>query len=91
VAVTWEEGCCTYPGSLGQSVTYGYDGNGDIISVTDIADYIMRFEYDENHFLTDITDPRGIKISRNIYDDSGRLIAVIDANGNRMDFNFALQ
>jgi RHS repeat-associated protein len=33
------------------------------------------------YFITGITDPRGIQVTRNLYDDAGRLIGIIDADG----------
>src|SRR6185312_12116624 len=33
------------------------------------------------HYLTKVLDPRGVPAARNIYDDSGKLIGVIDPFG----------
>ena len=76
--------------SIAGEVTYSYNHNGDLISVTDLAGCTTRFEYDRNHYLTAIIDPRGVTVSRNEYDDNGRLIAVIDADGNRIEYNHDL-
>jgi RHS repeat-associated protein len=38
------------------------------------------------HFITSIKDPRGVTPLRNLYDDSGRLIGVIDAFGKTNSF-----
>ena len=70
----------------GKTVTYTYDGNGDLASVTDVSGETTRFEY-ENHYLTNIIDPRGVNVSRNIYDDDGRLIKTIDADGNEIKYD----
>lgn len=70
----------------GKTVSYTYDENGDLASVTDIAGYVTTFKY-ENHYLTEIVDPRGITVSKNIYDDDGRLIKTIDADGNEIVYN----
>ena len=40
-----------------------------------------------SHGLVDIIDPRGIKPARNEYDDNGRLIAHVDINGNRIEYD----
>ncbi len=70
----------------GKIVSYEYDENGDLASVTDISGEVTKFEYD-NHYLTAIIDPRGITVSRNIYDDDGRLIKTIDADGNEIVYD----
>ena len=70
----------------GKTVTYTYDENGDLASVTDVSGEVTRFVY-ENHYLTEIIDPRGVRVSRNIYDDEGRLIKTIDADGNEIKYD----
>ncbi len=75
----------------GRKVTYQYNENGDLKQVTDISGETVSFTYDASHYLLTITDPRGITVSRNEYDDTGRLIAVIDAAGNRTEFVHCLE
>ena len=74
-------------GPTGKIVTYTYDLKGNLSYVTDEAEEITTFKYDDNHYLTDIIDSRGVKIARNEYDNDGRLIATVDANGNRLEFD----
>lgn len=74
-------------GSSGKAIEYSYDANGNLSVVTDEAGNNTAFKYDRNHYLTDIIDSRGVKIARNEYDESGRLIATVDANGNRLEFS----
>lgn len=69
-----------------KKVKYTYDENGDLASVTDISGEVTQFIY-EDHYLTEIIDPRGVKVSRNIYDDDGRLIKIIDADGNEIKYD----
>lgn len=38
------------------------------------------------HYITSITDPRGITVARNLYDLDGRLVAMIDADGRTNQF-----
>lgn len=78
-------------GPTGKTVTYSYDSKGNLSYVTDEAGEITTFEYDRNHYLTDIIDSRRIKIARNEYDENGRLIATVDANGNRLEFNHDIE
>ena len=35
----------------------------------------------------DIIDPRGVRVARNEYDDEGRIVAHIDAEGNRIEYS----
>ncbi len=71
----------------GKRITYGYDARGDLISVTDQIDRVTRFTYNRRHGLIEILGPDGTYPARNIYDDAGRLIATIDAEGNRIEFS----
>ncbi len=72
----------------GTSMTYGYDANGDLVTYTDQVNNVTTFTYTNatDHYLEDIVDPRGIRVSRNEYDADGRLIAIIDADGNRIEY-----
>ncbi len=75
--------------SSGSKVSYTYDENGDLASVTDISGNVTTFKY-EDHYLTEIIDPRGVKVSKNIYDENGRLIKTIDADGNEIVYDHNL-
>jgi len=70
----------------GAKVLYEQNADGDLDKVTDRANNITRFFYDPLHNLADIQDPRGVQAVRNEYNDAGRLIATIDAKGNRIEF-----
>ncbi|AXQ29709.1 hypothetical protein D0B54_13940 [Solimonas sp. K1W22B-7] len=72
----------------GKKIQYGYSAQGDLQSVTDRNVQTTRFKYDRSHGLTDLIDPRGITVARQIYDEQGRLIATIDADGQRSDIAF---
>ncbi|SMC16641.1 RHS repeat-associated core domain-containing protein [Andreprevotia lacus DSM 23236] len=69
----------------GKRITYGYNASGDLTSVTDQLKQITKLSYNRSHGLVDYTDPRGIRAVRYEYDDNGRLIATIDANGQRTE------
>ena len=71
---------------LGNTIQYQYDSYGDLVAVTDQEDNKTLLKYNSSHGLVDIIDPRGVGVARNIYDDEGRLTAIIDADGNRVDF-----
>ncbi len=70
----------------GGKLSYHYDAAGNLSQMTDQLNADTRFSYNSSHGLTDISDPRGIRVARNEYDDNGRLIAQIDADGNRLEF-----
>ncbi|MBN1887926.1 MAG: VCBS repeat-containing protein [Thermoflexales bacterium] len=72
---------------LSQSLSYRYDAAGDLVQVTDREGYTTTFTYNANHDLVSIKDALGRQPARNEYDDEGRLIAVIDAQGHRIEFN----
>ncbi|WP_236822544.1 RHS repeat-associated core domain-containing protein [Andreprevotia sp. IGB-42] len=69
----------------GKALTYSYDARGDLVKVTDRLKQDSKLSYNRSHGLVDYTDPRGIRAVRYEYDDLGKLIAVIDADGKRTD------
>lgn len=77
-------------GPTGKSQTYTYDDKGDLVSVTDTAGRVTEFQYDGQHYLTEIIDPRGVHVSRNEYDENGKLTAMVDANGSRVELQHDL-
>jgi RHS repeat-associated protein/uncharacterized repeat protein (TIGR01451 family) len=66
------------------AIHYQYSAAGDLNSVTDRANLITTFTYD-NHFLTNVIDPRGLTAVKNVYDD-GRLVSTTDASGNTINY-----
>ncbi|MBL8093257.1 MAG: hypothetical protein JNL73_03735 [Anaerolineales bacterium] len=57
----------------GRSVSFGYDGNGDLTSVTDVRGEVWTYAYDgASHRLTTVTDPEGRIVERNEYYGDGR-------------------
>jgi len=72
----------------GNAWLYGYDASGDLVSFTDPDGNQTSYVYrsDPAHYLDMIIDPQGRMPRRYEYDpDSGRLIAIIDENGNRRE------
>ncbi|MCK7592298.1 Ig-like domain-containing protein [Pseudomarimonas salicorniae] len=65
---------------------YEYNPQGDLAAVIDQNEGRTEFTYVDGHYLEDIYDPRGVRVSRNEYDDDGRLIAVVDADGHRIEY-----
>jgi RHS repeat-associated protein len=72
-----------------QTIEYRYQ-NDDLLEVIDRDGNSTQFAYSptRDHYLESIIDPFGRVGVRQEYDDRGRLIAVIDSNGNRTEFNF---
>ena len=76
--------------------TYEYDSIGNLTKVnrlidkTDIQNPVYEtttYVYSNAnfpHFITEIQDPRGVTPMRNLYDNSGRLVGVVDAFGNEI-------
>ncbi len=69
----------------GRTQTYAYDVSGDLVSHTTAAG-TSTYAYDSKHGLIDIEDPAGNHVARTEYDDDGRMIATIDAAGNRVEY-----
>ena len=67
--------------NTGRGVSYEYDIFGDLVAVTDVSGYKKTFAYSK-HYLTDIYTSDGVRAARNEYDDEGRLVKTIDADGN---------
>lgn len=86
-----EEGRITAISDSTQSVSYSYE-NGDLTAVVDRANNTTSFKYktDPAHYLEEIIDPLGHHVSKNYYDDDGRLIATEDASGHRITFEHVL-
>ena len=74
----------------GNAVVYGYNTAGDLASVTDQENNTTTFTYydDPAHYLDEIFDSLDRRPVKSIYDDSGKLIATIDAEGNRVEQDF---
>jgi RHS repeat-associated protein len=69
---------------MGQRILYTYNAQGDLASVTDREGNITQFLYNpaRPHYLDRVIDPLGRTGLRTEYDDQGRLLRAIDANGN---------
>ncbi|MEW6429715.1 MAG: RHS repeat-associated core domain-containing protein [Thermodesulfobacteriota bacterium] len=59
--------------SAGRSVSYGYNGSGNLISFTDAAGQTWGYGYDDAHRLLSLTSPSGITTVTNSYDELGRV------------------
>lgn len=66
-------------GNAGQSVTYVYDGNGNLISRTDAASRATYWHYDAQNRVDQMTAPDG-GITNYAYDATGAIASVTDHN-----------
>jgi RHS repeat-associated protein/uncharacterized repeat protein (TIGR01451 family) len=73
----------TITGPGGQAITYGYATAGDLTSVQYPDGVTISHTYDADHHLTGSTGGEGHAASKAEYDDTGRIIALIDGAGNR--------
>ncbi|MBE9061400.1 putative Ig domain-containing protein [cf. Phormidesmis sp. LEGE 11477] len=71
----------------GQSVTYEYDSNGDLVAVRDRGGDTTRFDYSDEfaHYLDEVIDPLGRSGVRSEYDGQGRLVQMLDVNGEAVE------
>jgi len=82
------------------AVKYEYDASQNLIDVQNLVDrtgngtYVTNFFNYTNvnfpHYITGIINANGTQVAKNFYDDSGKLIAVQDANGNLTRFIHSL-
>ncbi|MCB8978742.1 MAG: hypothetical protein H6657_15085 [Ardenticatenaceae bacterium] len=70
----------------GSTIEYAYDANGDLVSVTDQISNTTQFFYNNTHNMIDIIGPDGNRVALNEYAPDNRLIATVDADGNRVEF-----
>lgn len=72
---------------MGKVLDYAYNGSGDLVSATDRDSNTTTFTYDSSHYLLEVHDPQGNVPVRNEYDATGRLVAQVDASGNRIEIS----
>lgn len=66
---------------LGNAMVYSFDANGDLVAFCDRENNTSTFTYNSSHRLLSMIDPRGKQPIRIEYDDEGRVVRQIDANG----------
>jgi RHS repeat-associated protein len=87
IAFTRESGRITaITDPAGNVLNYAYDGDGNLATSIDREEKATTYEYDDNHGLLAIHDPRGVQPVRSEYDDAGRLRRVTDALGHVTEY-----
>ncbi len=74
----------------GARLVYVRDLQGDLTSVTDRDGAETEYTYNLNHGLVDIIDPLDRRITRNLYNEEGRLVGQEDGYGNVKTFDHDL-
>jgi uncharacterized protein RhaS with RHS repeats len=66
-----------------------------IFSFFSFANIPITYTYQEGHLaghlLKEYYDPSGLRLTKNIYDDSGRLTKTIDPDGNIVEFTHDIE
>jgi len=70
----------------GKTMQYFYDQNDNLDYVIDQMGQKTEYTYVEGHLMEEYFDPTGKPITKNIYDESGRLVKMIDSEGNEVEF-----
>jgi RHS repeat-associated protein/uncharacterized repeat protein (TIGR01451 family) len=71
----------TVTGAAG-TVTYTYDGNGDLRVVTDFSHADASYDYLPGHYLNKIAGPGGLTIKKITYKPDGRVDTITDIDGH---------
>ncbi len=78
---------------MGKRLSYTYDAEDRLVSFTNRVGDTTTFFYENEtftHYLTCIKDPRGVAAIRTEYDDEGRMVRQIDADGNDLNLEYAM-
>jgi RHS repeat-associated protein len=79
--------------AAGNAMSYQYDTNDNLVTFIDRTGQTNGFAYTNvafPHYLTSITDARGVTPVQNEYDADGRLVGNIDAFGNAITYGHDL-
>jgi len=71
----------------GREVLYEYDERGDLVSVTESSGRVSRFVYNDEHLIVEVDAGEGSGGARMEYDEQGRLVAMVDPEGNRVQMD----
>jgi RHS repeat-associated protein len=80
----------TSPLKSGNTVSFGYDGDGNLTSMTDPRGKVWSFTYDSSHRLLTHTDANGNVFITNTYDSDGRVLSQKDAENHVTAYEYTL-
>ena len=75
----------------GTRTEYIYDAEGNLQAAFDQVENATTFTYLADHYLEEIRDPLGQRAVRNEYSPEGRLVAQVDAQGNRIEYTHDIE
>ncbi|GAA6619287.1 putative Ig domain-containing protein [Scytonema sp. NUACC26] len=75
---------------MGELISYEYNAQGDLMSVTDQAKFKTQFIYDpqHQHYLKEIIDPLNRTGAKVEYDSNGRLKKTLNAANNSVEIEY---
>ena len=81
------------PSSPARTVTFGYDGAGNLTDYTDAGGARWRFTYDAGHRLETMRRPRHAEVAsppvtRNVYDSTNRVVSQTDELNRTTTFDY---
>ncbi|HVX46633.1 MAG TPA: RHS repeat-associated core domain-containing protein [Mycobacteriales bacterium] len=76
--------------NAGRTVKYGYDDDR-LTSVQDVGGGITRYGWDSDDRLISITDAKKQKFLTNTYDDAGRVVKQVMADGSTYHFGYQVE
>jgi RHS repeat-associated protein len=71
----------------GRSVSYTYDADCNLVTVTDLRGGVTSYTYNTQHQLLTVTDPRNHVVVTNVYGDAARLKSQTDALGRTTTYD----
>ena len=80
----------TSPLKSGNTVSFQYDGAGNLTAIIDPRGKIWGFTYDASHRILTQLDAKGVAVPTNTYDASGRVTQQQDGGGNLTTFEYTI-
>jgi len=76
---------------LGRSVSYTYNNSINALATyRDANGGVWTYNYDGFGNLTSVVDPRQVTVEQNTYDNNGRVISQVQADGSTISVNYTL-
>jgi len=89
LTLTWDDGYITeITDPADQTVSYSYNGSGDLVEVTNQAGGHTYYTYDDSNDLLTVEGPDG-NTTTNTYNDSGQVLTQTDPMGHETTFSYS--